>query len=405
MDNPIRTGDELKKTIDRNILQTRVVDFHTKLLPSEFGSLFKAGIDSLLSDLVLVQEFHIGERTIKPEQFASLAVPMQADLVWTKLFIEHSPLSEAQSGIVYLLHQLGINSASRDIEKIRKQLALLDKNVLLDKVFELAKLDSVVMSNDPYNPEERTFWKQGVSVDERFKSSISLDSLFYRAKRVCGAVRDDGLSISDDMIPLKSVDAKILQQHLKQWIGITQPVYFSLSVWSGFSSQTKSQESQLLDEVVLPILLEERIPLLLLMNGDRDLKTEISSLVKKNPNIDFFLSSSEGNPWMLDLVRHHPNAHAVGLHGSHSTQSQLDECIDSRMELLGTGFIPQFSNASVLEQLVYKWKGIRTSVGKALYKRYAQIVPVGWEVTENDIRNDIQTLFNLNAEKLFKRYS
>jgi hypothetical protein len=64
-----------------------------------------------------------------------------------------------------------------------------------------------------------------------------------------------------------------------------------------------------------------------------------------------------------------------------------------RLELLGLSFIPQHSDARVLDQLIYKWKHSRAIIGEVLSRKYEDVVNTGRQITEDDIRRDLRFLF------------
>lgn len=65
-----------------------------------------------------------------------------------------------------------------------------------------------------------------------------------------------------------------------------------------------------------------------------------------------------------------------------------------RLELLGLSFIPQHSDARVLDQLIYKWQHSRAIIGEVLAGKYDDITRAGRRVTEADIRRDLALLFS-----------
>lgn len=67
-----------------------------------------------------------------------------------------------------------------------------------------------------------------------------------------------------------------------------------------------------------------------------------------------------------------------------------------RVELLGTSFIPQHSDARVLEHVIYKWNHSRAVTAKVLADKYADLAATGWFVTENEIRRDVEALLGGN---------
>ena len=49
--------------------------------------------------------------------------------------------------------------------------------------------------------------------------------------------------------------------------------------------------------------------------------------------------------------------------------SLVEEITSMRLEMLGTSFIPQHSDARVLEQVIYKWRSSRRTIAPVLAER------------------------------------
>jgi hypothetical protein len=76
--------------------------------------------------------------------------------------------------------------------------------------------------------------------------------------------------------------------------------------------------------------------------------------------------------------------------------SIISEITRERFELLGTSFIPQHSDARILDQLVYKWKHSRVLIADALFEAYESLERDGRKVTEQEITRDVAKLFSGN---------
>lgn len=63
-----------------------------------------------------------------------------------------------------------------------------------------------------------------------------------------------------------------------------------------------------------------------------------------------------------------------------------------RLELLGTAFIPQHSDARVLEQLICKWNQSRRLLADCLVERYEDAARAGAKVTDEMMAADAQRL-------------
>jgi len=79
--------------------------------------------------------------------------------------------------------------------------------------------------------------------------------------------------------------------------------------------------------------------------------------------------------------------------------SIVEEITRERIEMLGTSFIPQHSDARVLEQLIYKWRNTRRTLAPILVASYGTLIEDGRDVTRQEIQRDVEKLFRLNFEK------
>ena len=73
--------------------------------------------------------------------------------------------------------------------------------------------------------------------------------------------------------------------------------------------------------------------------------------------------------------------------------SLVEEITRERLELLGTSFIPQHSDARVLDQLLYKWPHSRSVIARVLIDKYSDLAHTGWWLSETIIRRDVRRLF------------
>jgi len=79
--------------------------------------------------------------------------------------------------------------------------------------------------------------------------------------------------------------------------------------------------------------------------------------------------------------------------------SIVAEIIAERLEMLGTSFIPQHSDARVLEQLLYKWDNTRRILAPILANTYKLLAASGRPITRDDIERDVTKLFRTNFER------
>jgi hypothetical protein len=76
----------------------------------------------------------------------------------------------------------------------------------------------------------------------------------------------------------------------------------------------------------------------------------------------------------------------------------VEEITAERLEMLGASFIPQHSDARVLEQVIYKWRNTRRTLAPILAGRYALLEEDGRTITRAEISRDIARLFRGNFE-------
>jgi len=67
-----------------------------------------------------------------------------------------------------------------------------------------------------------------------------------------------------------------------------------------------------------------------------------------------------------------------------------------RMELLGLSFVPQHSDARILDQLIYKWDHSRKIIGKVLVDKYSDLLATGWNLDEAELKRDAEGLLGGN---------
>jgi hypothetical protein len=79
--------------------------------------------------------------------------------------------------------------------------------------------------------------------------------------------------------------------------------------------------------------------------------------------------------------------------------SIVEEVTRERLEMLGTSFIPQHSDARVLEQLVYKWRNTRRTLSAILTNSYRLLLQDGRSVTRDEIQRDVDRLFRTTFER------
>ena len=155
---------ELRRQVELIVTTTPVIDVHTHVFPPEFDGLFLHGIDDLLTYHYLIAET-FRSTNLSHARFWGMTKAKRADLVWQRLFVENTPLSEAARGIVSILDAFGLDPRSPDLEEARAFFRSQDPHEHLDRVLEIACVSDVVMTNDPFNARETPRWIDGANVE------------------------------------------------------------------------------------------------------------------------------------------------------------------------------------------------------------------------------------------------
>lgn len=384
---------ELRAQVDLIVNSAPVADAHTHLFPPEFNELCLWGIDELLTYHYLTAEALRSART-SYEQFWAMSKTAQADLVWKTLFVDNTPTSEAAQGIISVLDVFGLDTRAPDLKEARAFFNSQRIAEHLDQVFDIARVSGVVMTNDPFDEAEDQLWNSSISVDRRFSSSLRLDSLVNTADQAIAAVTRTRAFLDD-------------------WIQRRNPVYMALSLPPDFNFPSEDARDRLLREVILPTAKEHRLPLTLMVGVRRGVNpqlrdagdalgradvTAIERLCLEYPDVKFLVTflSRENQHELCVAARKFSNLMPFGCWWFLNNPSIVSEITRERFELLGQSFIPQHSDARVLEQLIYKWKHARRQIADALYDSYQQLLDRGRAITPEEISRDVNRLFSGN---------
>jgi len=95
--------------------------------------------------------------------------------------------------------------------------------------------------------------------------------------------------------------------------------------------------------------------------------------------------------WVEKLAARVPTL--LGWKDGQGNPSLAEEITRERIELLGTSFIPQHSDARVLEQVIYKWRNTRATLAPLLAESYRLLCRDGRGVGRQEIERDVKRLF------------
>jgi hypothetical protein len=319
----------------------------------------------------------------------------QADLVWQTLFVDNSPTSEAARGIVTVLDAFGLDTRAENLGEARAFFNSRRLDEHIDRVFDIARVSGVVMTNDPFDDVEGEIWKRDVSAALRFKSALRLDRLL------------NGNSITGTTASLR--------QTLDEWIARMNPVYMGVSLPADFKFPAEDTRDRLLREVVLPTAKEHGLAITLMVGvrrrvnprlqeaGDGVGKADVTAVERmcaEYPDVKFLATflSRENQHELCVAARKFNNLMPFGCWWFLNNPSIVSEITRERLELLGTSFIPQHSDARVLEQLIYKWKHARKEIADALADCYERLLNSGRAVTAEEITRDVNRMFSGNFQ-------
>jgi hypothetical protein len=396
----------------RHVLESiPVIDMHTHLFAPALGKLGLWGIDELITYHYLEAEF-FRSSDVTPEQYWTLGKQDRADAIWRALFIENSPISESTRGVIAVLKAFDLPTESSDLSEARAFFAAQNVETHVRKVLEMAGVSSVVMTNDPLDPDESPIWIKGVETDPQFQPVLRLDRILREWSAPWALLASQGYAI-DAQASGRSIPE--LRRFLSDWYQRMRPVYMAVSLPDTFQFPDDTPRGKMLREAVLPACREFDIPLSLMIGvrrlvnprlrlaGDAVGKADLcalENLCRVYPDNRLLVSvlSRENQHELCVYARKFNNLMPFGCWWFLNNPSIVEEITRERIELLGTSFIPQHSDARVLEQVIYKWRNTRATLAPILAQSYQLLVRDGRPVRRSDIERDVRRLFRSNFE-------
>jgi hypothetical protein len=406
----------LRQEIEIIVDSTPVIDIHTHLVPPEFGPLCLWGIDELVRYHYLIAEM-LRYTQMAPDAYWSLSKEQQADLIWDTLFVKNTPVSEATRGVVAVMTSLGLDPRAKDLREAREYFANADVRAHVDHVLALANVTQLVMTNDPLDPAEAQMWRDGVHKDKRFQAALRMDPLLNDWSNTAGRLQALGFGVAQDV---SGATVKETRRFLDEWIDRMQPMYMAVSLPYTFTYPDESARTALLRDVVLQTARAHRLPFATMIGVSRRINpklgdagdgvgradlTALEHLCRENPDVRFLstLLSRENQHELCVIARKFANMTPFGCWWFLNNPSIVMEMTTERIEMLGSSFIPQHSDARVLEQIIYKWRHSRRVIAAALYDSYSALEKDGYPLTPEHIRRDVQRMFGKLFESVTNR--
>ncbi len=404
--------EEILNAVHEELQKTLFIDVHTHLFMPSLGKLGLWGIDELITYHYLEAEL-FRFSSVKPAEYWSLSKRQQADLIWRTLFIENTPISEATRGVVSVLHAFGLNTRATDLAEAREFFEKQKVEAHIRRVFELAGISEVAMTNDPLDPEEGPLWERGAEPNPQFHAVLRLDRVLNKWKQHWQALQAKGYRVSED---LSGQTISEVRRFLGDCCARMHPVYMACSLPDTFQYPENSERGRLLKEAILPSSRELQIPLSLMIgvryqvnpairlagdaSGKADLRA-VERLCVEFPDNRFLISvlSRENQHELVVYARKFANLLPFGCWWFLNNPSIVEEITRERIEMIGASFVPQHSDARILEQVIYKWKNTRRTMAPIFANTYRLLAEDGRPVTRAEIKQDITRMFRTNFER------
>lgn len=382
---------------------------HTHLFPPSFAKMGLWGIDELLTYHYLEAEFFRSSR-MTPEQYWSRSKVERADAIWRALFVDNTPVSEATRGVIAVLKAFGLPTNSSNLYEARSFFQRQNVEEHVPRVLEMAGVSSVVMTNDPLDCEEMPYWMNGTQRHPQFQPVLRLDRILREWSEPWELLNSLGYEV-DECASGKSIGE--IRRFLADWYERMQPVYMAVSLPDTFQFPDNSARGKILREAVLPSCREFNLPLSLMIGvrrqvnpklrlagdgaGRADLRA-LENICRDYPDNRFLVSvlSRENQHELCVHARKFANLMPFGCWWFLNNPSIVEEITRERIELLGASFIPQHSDARVLEQVIYKWRNTRTTLAPILSTTYRLLLQDGRILRRQDIQRDVDRMFCSN---------
>ena len=419
----------IQQAVTRALAEQRVVDMHTHLYPPSFGTpvpnpslkpdatgLMLYGVDELVTYHYLIAEvFRVVPATKLPyEKYWRMTKREQADHIWKHLFVERTPISEACRGALTTLQKLGLDVSDKSLEPARRWFAQQDPSKFIDRVMEIANVESITMTNPVFDDNERAKWLANPRVgdDPRFKAVLRIDPMLRDWKTAAKKLSEWGFAC-DEVIDDRSAESA--KKFLRHWIDVQRAIYLAVSLPPDFRypAGDGAYSDRVFERIILPVCAERGLPFAMMIGsrlrvnpdlrdaGDMVGQADVASVVnlcRDFPRNKFFVTmlARENQHELCVAARKFGNLMVFGCWWFVNNPSLIDEITRMRVELLGTSLIPQHSDARILDQLIYKWDHSRELIGRVLAEKYADVARTGWPVSEADIRADARRLLRDN---------
>jgi hypothetical protein len=352
---------------------------------------------------------------------------------------------------------------ARDLSAIRAfyKTTYRDKGVdgsieFCEMVFAKSGIDYAIMTNIPFDAEEVQYWRPfRKAYSSRFRSALRVDPLLAGDKVKIEAALKASLydvtmegareylrdwcdtmtpcymmastphdfvlregTLSNDTIKKTGVNMDAMNEPFA-FVDATQNVNCNPSC-DGAEDDSPSvidEKSDFLSEVLMKVCEERDLPVALKIGAYRGVNPRLQAagdgvvafadagmlgrLCSRFPKVRFlatFLSRNNQHEACV-LASKFRNLHIYGCWWFCNNPSIIREITQMRVEMLGTAFTAQHSDARVMDQLLYKWPHSRAILAQVLTEEFRKSIDSGWQPTRQEIRRDVSRLFGGSYEE------
>jgi hypothetical protein len=435
----LKDATQIHQAVQSALASQPVVDMHTHLYPPGFGTtapgrsgksdpagLLLWGIDELLTYHYLVAEVYrvVPNSKLPYEQFWKMSKRQQADHIWKNLFIERAPISEACRGVLTTIQKLGLDPSDRTLDRWRSFFESQDPSEYIDRVMQVANVKSITMTNAVFDDNERNRWMKDplAGDDPRFRAVLRIDPLLRDWPLAARKLTEWGYPATES-IDSRSIESA--RRFLRDWLDRQKAIYIAVSLPPEFRYPACEDDAlaragqKVLEQVVLPVCAERNLPFAMMIGsrlrvnpglkegGDICGKADIEAVVhlcRDFPSNRFFVTmlARENQHELAVVARKFGNLMIFGCWWFVNNPSLIEEITRMRCELLGTSFIPQHSDARVLDQLIYKWDHSRRVIGKVLADKFCDQAAAGRPPEKAEIDRTVKLMLQDNFEHFLR---
>ena len=402
--------------------------------------------------------------SVTPEAFYAKSKKDQADWIWQALFVDRSPISEACRGVITTLMSLGLSKQveARDLKGVRtyynsfRDRGLQGTEDFVERAFASSGIRYAVMTNIPFDSNEAQYWRPlPKDYSKRFRSALRVDPLLAGDRQTIEKV----LHASGYHVDLEGA-----RQYLRDWCDTIKPEYMMCSTPHDFvlregtlagvkktgvnedamkqpgafvavnsdcavdcdgaedeAPSVIDETTDFLSEVLMKVCEERDLPVALKIGAHRGVNPALKAagdgvvafadagmlgrLCSRFPKVRFlatFLSRNNQHEACV-LASKFRNLHIYGCWWFCNNPSIIKEITQMRIEMLGSAFTAQHSDARVVDQLLYKWSHARTVIAQVLGEEYKKLIESGWAPTRAEVRRDVKRLFGGSYEEFMAK--